>query len=158
MSGLGGASLLATGAGTALDIYGNIRSAKIASALGRMRQKAAKEAAMQTRASGQRAAMEEKRQAEIMASRAIAVAAASGGDTSDPSISKVIADIQGEGAYRAAVAMYNAEDEAKKLIYEGKMAKVSGQIEASNYRMQAVSSLLKGAGSMGATYKLGGYG
>lgn len=89
-------------------------------------------AAGQVIAIGQRKALEEKRQSELMASRALAIAAA-GGAAQD--IDYLIADISGEGAYRANLAMYDAETEAERLKYEGKLAKEYG-VETSEIAQQ----------------------
>lgn len=67
----------------------------------------------------QRAAQEQRRQGNYEASRALAVAAASGGGVTDPTIVKLIADTKGEGAYRANVALYEGEAQARKLRLAG---------------------------------------
>lgn len=64
------------------------------------------------RASSQRRAIEERRQARLAQSRALAVAAASGG-ADDPSVVNAIAGIEGEGEYRALSALYEGETEAR---------------------------------------------
>lgn len=65
------------------------------------------------RATSQREASEYRRTARLTASRALAVAAASGGGASDPTVTKIISDITSEGAYRAALALYEGEEEAR---------------------------------------------
>src|SRR3990167_1798671 len=62
-----------------------------------------RQAAGQERASSQRSAIEERRRASLIASRALALAGAGGGGVSDPGVANLLADIEGEGAYRAAV-------------------------------------------------------
>ena len=73
---------------------------------------------------GKNAAAEEIRQAKIVASRAVAVAAA-GGYSQD--IDYIIADIDGEGAYRAGVALYEAETQAEQLRFAGNQALQQGR-------------------------------
>lgn len=101
-------------------------------------------AAGQVKATGQRAALEETRKAEIMASRAVAVAAAGG---SGQDINNLIADIKGEGAYRASLAMYEAETESENLKYQGLMAEQQGLKEKKAAGRRAFGTALSGASS-----------
>ena len=102
-------------------------------------------AAGQAKAIGQMGAREETRKAEIMASRAVAVAAA-GGASED--INHLIADIKGEGAYRASLAMYEAETEAESLRYQGLMAEQTGRKQKKAMGRRAFGTVLSGAGSV----------
>jgi len=146
------AAAILMGAGEAFNLYGQYQQSKMAALMGRMRRQYADKAAQQTIAAGQRAMLEERRNAEIIASRALAVAAA-GGRSGDQSANKIVADIYGEGAYRAAVAMYDAEEQAKKIKFEGAMAEYSGEQEASSIRKGMIGSALSFGGSMYAQYK-----
>ena len=139
--------LILAAAGTGLSLYGQYKQGKISAAMGRLRQQYANKAAQETVAAGQRAALEERRNAEILASRAIAVAAA-GGRSGDASAAKIVTDIQGEGAYRAAVAMYDAEEQAKKIKFEGNMAAYQGEQDAQNARLGMLGTALSGGASM----------
>ena len=65
-------------------------------------------------AAAQRTAAEETRQSDLLKSRAIAVTSASGAGGGS-SISSIIGRIQGEGVYRALVAMYQGEDAARTM-------------------------------------------
>ncbi len=102
-------------------------------------------AAGQTIAVGQRRALEERRQAKLIASRAIAVAAA-GGASQD--IDNLIADIEGEGVYRASIAMYEAESEAEKLRFSGLMAERTGRDLQKASSKRALGLVFSGAGSI----------
>lgn len=102
-------------------------------------------AAMQAMAAGQANAFEETRQSELMASRAVAVAAA-GGSVND--IGHLIADIHGEGAYRASLVLREAEQYAESLRFEGEQGiKYAGdqnesyKAQASAVKMNAFASL-----------------
>ena len=122
------------------------------------RQKAFSEiAAQEMRAIGQMAAFEEGRQAQLMASRAVAVAAA-GGAVSD--ITNLIADIYGEGAYRASIALRDYEAQARKLEFEGMEAGLygeelekAGHKRAKAIRMEAFGQVITSAA---ASYGGGG--
>lgn len=116
-------------------------------------------------ASSQRGAADERRRASLVASRAIAIAGASGGGVSDPSVVNLIGDITGEGAYRAAVKLYQGEENSRQMEMgatvadtEGRNALQTGEEKASGYRMQQLGSLASGAGSMYGMYKRYGNG
>lgn len=111
----------------------------------------------------QRRAAEERRQAGMDASRALAVAAASGGGVSDPTIVRLIANTRGEGVYRANVAMYEGEAQARKLRLEAAASRVAGaEALAEGTRRQgaalysAVGIGAKGALSLYAKYGMKG--
>lgn len=119
----------------------------------------------QSMASGQRQALEQKRQAKLVQSRALALAAASGAGASDPSIIRLMGRIGAEGAYRAGVAMYQGEENARLLRlkaagarYEGDAALAGGYEKQSAYQTQGTSSLLSGAGTLFSRYGMGGPG
>ena len=102
----------------------------------------------QERAASQREAMEERRQARLLASRGLAVAAASGGGADDPSVVNALADIEGEGEYRALTALYEGESEGRGLENqararraEGRNAKIAGLIGGAASLLDAGSSL-----------------
>lgn len=85
----------------------------------------------------QRQAAEERRQANLVASRALAVAAASGGGVSDPTVVRLIANQRGEGAYRASVRLYEGEAKARQLRVEAIAGRISGsQAEAAGASAQ----------------------
>jgi hypothetical protein len=109
-------------------------------------------------ASGQQAMFEDKRQAELVASRAVAVAAA-GGYIQD--IDHLIADIYGEGAYRASLAMREAEMEAESLRFAGDQAEQYGADQYDLYKGRAKAAKIQGVTGLisSATYAgFGGFG
>ena len=112
--------------------------------------------AQSVRASGQRQAFEEKRQAQLVESRALALAAASGAGASDPTAVKILSGIEAEGAYRAAVRMYESEEEARFLEVSGKMRADSLNDQASAMRFGATADLVTGAASLYSRYGGGG--
>lgn len=80
----------------------------------------------QSIASAQRAAQEQRRQGELIQSRAIALAAAGGGSVTDPGLVHLLAGNAGETAYRSAVALYEGEDKARSMRESAKAAEYSG--------------------------------
>lgn len=135
--------------GTALSAYGEIQTGKRLEARGRTQKILNDVAAGQVVAVGQRKGLEAKRQAELMASRAVAVASA-GGAAQD--IDNLIADISSEGVYQANVSMYEAETESERLKYEGLMAEQTGREEAGAGMFKAFSTVLSGGAAI-AAYK-----
>lgn len=144
--------------GTALNASGSFMGAQNSSDYGAAAEAAALATAQQLRqragqvqASAQRAAFSVDREASYTASRALAVAAASGGGASDPTVVSLIAKNAGEFAYRRATALYNGEDEARTMNmkadvteYEGKVKNQVARSEANAKMMQGGATLLKG--------------
>lgn len=64
-------------------------------------------------ASSQRTAFDIDRQTQFITSRALAVAAGSGGGASDPTVVNLIARDAGEGAYQKQLALYGGTDKAR---------------------------------------------
>jgi len=150
-SGVSGAQY-AMGAAGVLEASAIFQRGRIGRAVGRMRKKEAEAAAKRTVAVAQRRALNESRNAELLASRAIAVAAAGGGSADDPTVTNIVADIDAEGAYRAAVAMYEGESEASQLKYQGELAEWEGKNASRGGVMGAAGALISTGVSM---YKYG---
>jgi hypothetical protein len=121
-------------------------------------------------AASQRQRDEEHRTARLVASRALAVAAASGAGASDTTVVNLIARTKGEGAYRGAVALYEGEERSRRLLaaagakrYEGAVA-IEGGYDAERayaYKSQAAATTATGniMGSLGGLFgKYGGGG
>lgn len=161
--GIGAAMSLA---GTLFEASGADRAASGAQAAAARRKAALDFEAAQLRgqagqsvAAGQHAAREKRRQAELVQSRAIAVAAASGGGVSDPTIVNMLGKIAGEGAYRANLSLYEGEERARVMRmnaaardYEGALALEAGDMASEAYGIQKGASLLKGASSLFSKY------
>lgn len=100
------------------------------------------------RASSQRDAIEERRQGNLVMSRAVAVAAASGAGADDPTVVNNIANIAGEAEYRALTALYNGDEEAAGMEAQAaanrrgaKATKTAGLLKAGSTILSAGSSL-----------------
>lgn len=104
-----------------------------------------------TRATSQRQAMDERRQARLASSRALALSAASGG-ASDPTVVNILANLEGEGEYRALTALYNGEEEARGLEFEAtNRRKESKNTKRAGY-IGAASTMLKAGAGMYEKY------
>lgn len=114
-------------------------------------------------AASQRDALDQRRKADLAASRALALAAASGGGASDTTVVNIIAKLKGEGSYRSAVSLYRGESEARRMRmgatakrYEGAVAEEGGEFQAGAYETMAVGKLFETTGDLFSKYG-GGY-
>lgn len=119
--------------------------------------------ALQTQAAAQREAFEHERQARIVASRALAVAGASGAGVSDPTVMDVIADIDGVGALRKATAIYQGAERARHMRmaaagarFEGYTGQETANDAADAGMLSALGSGIAGGGSLYSRYGMGG--
>lgn len=110
-------------------------------------------------AASQRDAAEQRRQATLLQSRALALAAASGGGATDPTVVNVLGRIAGEGAYRAAVSLYRGEEQARALRMEASArefdaaaAREGGELRAAAYRSAAKTGVLRAGLSLFEKY------
>jgi hypothetical protein len=84
-----------------------------------------------------------QRRTDLLASRALAVAAASGGGASDPTVVNTIAGIAQEGAYRKAVALYRGDEEARKLTMQAEAAEFEGENRAFSERLTGTGGFIR---------------
>lgn len=157
-------------AGTVFQVLGGLSSASAAKLEGERAKVAAEFQAWQAEeqagtaiAISQRQALEEQRQGRLAASRALAIAAASGGGASDPTIVNLLANAAGEGAYRAQVALYEGEAKARQLRLDaaagrlsGAWAKQEGASRAVGLSLAATGAGARGAASLYAKYGMKG--
>ena len=153
---------VAIGVGTGLKVYGGLRAGTLARAQKEREAMAQENEALQLDqnaktavAAGQRKALDQKRQTDLIASRALAYAAAGGGGASDRSVVNIISDLKGEGSYRAMIAMYEGEDQAQKLKYQAVLTRsgaenlrTSGRELERASRIKAVGDIVGAASSM----------
>ncbi len=108
--------------------------------------------AMADRAMGQRAALEERRQARL-AQSALQARAGGGG----PDIERMDADIEGEGEYRALSALYSGNTAGNSSELSAAVRRTGGADAASAANMGQASSLLSLGSKMYDAYGQGGY-
>src|ERR1700739_3358672 len=152
--------------GTVLSGFGQLARGQAYLEHGQMQYEAAKfTAAQQLQAANNAAALAGReafdinRQTQMVASRALAVAAGTGGGASDPTVMNVIARIQGQGAYDVASAIYSGQARAQQLrlaaageIWSGEEARQMGTKTAIASGFGAVSSVMQGAASFYKNY------
>lgn len=144
--------------GTGLSIVGQMNAAGAAKDQAAWQAKALERRANESRAIGQKQMFEKRRQTNMALSRLNALAAAGGGDTTDPTIENLGSGIAERGEYAALSEFYSGEnrargyqDQAAAAIYKGKAA-----AQASN--MKAFGTLFDGIGTFAKQYKSFGYG
>lgn len=152
--------------GLAVSVYGSQQSSVAAEKAGKEGQRAkeyeAKQYEKQATAvigSAQRTMLAERRRKEMVVSRAQALAAFGGGSVSDPTVQNIVSDLEGEGAYREAIALYQGEDESRKLNEaaslsrrEGAVIRKGGRSLSRAYQAQGISTALQGASSLYTRY------
>lgn len=157
-------------AGTLMKAYGQMREGRQARKAGELRAeqlafnaREAERLALRVRAVSQRRAAEELRQGRLVASANLARAAASGASVSDPTVVKLLADAEAEFTYRANIALFEGEAEARRLRVEaalgrvsGAQARLAGLEEERGARFAAIGSVLTGGASLYSKYGGGG--
>ena len=152
--------------GTVLQYKAQRDAAKAAEQEAAMKREAAyKEAAYmeqqatQAVAASQRDMLAERKQAELLQSRALAVAAASGAGASDTTVENIIANISGEGAYREKLALYSGKQKSLELRTGAEIRRAGGDLqaqygrnEAAAHRIGSVATLFSGAGTLANRY------
>lgn len=166
-------------AAIALTLVSSVMQASATAAAGKAEQEAglARQAALdhqaaqarsiagQERASSQRGAIEQRRQARLLSSKALARAAAGGGGTDDPTVSNILGDIGAEGEFRALTELFQGEEAARGLemqadlrVFEGQQAKRAGDTARKLANRQAFTQLLSGAAGAAKMGYSAGYG
>ena len=118
-----------------------------------------KQQAGQSIAAAQRQMLEERRQAELLQSRALAVAGASGAGASDTTVVNIISRIAAEGAFRSATALYEGKERARQLLIGAQLRREGGDLQAKYgesagraHEIGGMATLFSGAGSLYARY------
>jgi hypothetical protein len=104
--------------------------------------------ANQEAAVSQREAIQRRRESELAASRAIAVAASSGAGTSG--IEGILRGIAGRGEENAQYALYEGQERATTARYRGQVGVAQAGQRAAAMRSQATATLMGGFASMGS--------
>ncbi len=152
-------------ASTAMQVMSTRAAGKAEQAAGQARQQAlehqakqARQNAGQERASAQRAAIEERRQASFVASKAQARGAASG--AGGPGLVNILGGIGEEGEFRALSALFEGEESALRLetqadmnVFAGNQARRAGDIARSASNRQSIGQALSGGARVGSMYE-----
>lgn len=155
-------------AGIALSVVSGFVQASNTLAAGRAEQQAARvrqqalehqadqarQTAGQERAAAQRDAIEQRRQARFLSSRALARAAASGAGAGDPTVENILGGIGAEGEFRALNELFIGEERARNLetqailkVFEGDQERRAGDVARRASRGTAFAQILGGTAS-----------
>lgn len=134
--------------GSILSAGGQITSANAKAADLRLQAAQLETQAGLKRATSQREAIDQKRQARLAFSRGLAVAAASGGGADDPTVVNTLAGIEGEGEYRALTALYNGEETARGMEAEAAAARRGASSVKKAGILGAAGTVLSAGASM----------
>lgn len=142
-----GGSLLSAGGsiigGKAAKRAANAQADDLMSEASQLRTQAA-----DTRATSQRSAIQERRQARLLQSRGQAVAAASGAGADDASVVDQLAGIEGEGEYRALTALYEGDTAAKSMEDDADARTRAAIATRKAGKANAMASYLSAGGSI----------
>lgn len=97
-----------------------------------------------------------QREADYTASRAIAMAGASGAGASDPTVVTLMANNAQEFAYRKMLALYHGNDQARTLNMEADVKQYEGEVAKRNASMAATGTMLSAFGGMYSRFGGGG--
>lgn len=152
------AALATAAASGAASAYGAHQQGQAASRAASAQQEQLRRKAMNEFALAQGRAKEERRQAKLLQSNAIARAASSGGGVFDKSTADIVADIGVRGEYNAMSQLYEGEARKDDLLYQGALERYKGQQARRAGNMGAFTTALDTASSiasMGAQYGKG---
>lgn len=106
-----------------------------------------REASMRKMAATTAEVGENQRERDIMESRAIALAAFQGGGVDDPSVQKLIGDLNAEGEYRILARLYVGADAAQGMQYASEQAMRVGDAAMDAGYLKAATTVLSSYGS-----------
>jgi len=98
----------------------------------------------QDQAVGQRNAQNAQRQSDLIQSRALAVAGASGAGMSDPSIVKIMADLAKEGQLAVDAQLYQGNEAARQGRFAAKVKRYEGDQARKGLNIAANSAIAAG--------------
>lgn len=139
-------------ASAGVQAYSGIQQGKAAKAnaesVAIQRERAGKAA----QAESQREAIYERKKANYAESRALAVAAASGGGVETPTVQNILGDIQKQGDYNVLATLYSGDTDAELANLAANTARREGRAAKRASYLNAGSTILQGASSFYSKY------
>ena len=134
-------ALLAAGISAAGSVLGGISANKA----GKYEAQQLQRSATEERVAGQRAAMEKRREADVVMSQQRARAAASGSSiTGSPTIIDIFGDTAQRGEYLAQIESFKGESRARGLQDQAKASRFKGKSALVGSILEGVGELAKG--------------
>lgn len=131
---------------TLLQSQAAIKQGEEADKLAQYKASQLEQKAGQERAVSQRKAAGARKRARFAESRALAVAAASGGGASDPTVINIMSGIAGEGEMAAQTALYEGEERARGSEMAAEASRYEGASAKKAGKMKAFGTILSGLG------------
>lgn len=153
---MAGAAIPLLVAGTALSAGGALMGGQAAKKAADFQAAQLDRNAIAVEASSQRAAIEERRKATLMQSRARAVAAAEGGTTTDIGVADVLAKIEAEGEFNALSALFEGREKAAGVRTQAAGRRLEGKAAKTAGLLKGISTVMTGVGAIGAAGGFGG--
>ena len=138
--------------GTLMSAFGSLSQGKSAQRSHEFTAAQLDRNALAAEATSQREAIEERRKAELMKSRARAVAAAGGGTASDVGVMDIMAKMEREGEYNALTALFEGSEQAAGLRTGAMAERFTGAAKKKAGKIKAVSTLFSGAMKVAERY------
>lgn len=145
------ATVLTVGS-SVLSGLGQMQAGKAANANAKFQAAQMEQQAGQERASSQRAAIAERRRADIAMSNAQAAAAASGGGATDPTVLNITGNLAKEGEYNALSALFEGEERARGLNLQATTTRMEGKQAKRQGMMAGISTIIGGGASAASKY------
>lgn len=145
-------------AASATKAFGSIAQGQDADAIAKYQAKQMRKVALRKEAESQRVAIEEAKAGRLLASRAKAIAGASGAGVDDPSVNKIITEIESQGEYNALVALYEGTMQARDLRMQADATREEGRAAKKASYLSAIvdmGSSLYSSGAFGGTASAG---
>ena len=95
-------------------------------------------------AASQRDMLDLQRAARLAQSRTTAIAAASGGGATAPTVVKLIGDLAKEGSYNAARALYSGEEKARLMKLQAFQKRIEGEFATESGEFAALAAESRG--------------
>lgn len=106
-------------------------------------------------AQSQREAIYERKKADYAGSRALAVAAASGGGVDNPTVQNILGGIKSQGDYNVLSTLYSGDTDAELANFSASATRNEGRAAQRASYLNAGSTILKGASSFYSKYNSG---
>lgn len=130
---------------TAVSAYSQAEQGRAAAANARLEAIQRDRDANQAQVEAQRVAQNERRRAQLVRSRALAVAGASGAGVSDPTVNEILTDIDTEGELNALTSLWSGDYTARALRLGASASRnESRALKSSGYLSGAATALQGG--------------
>ena len=136
-------------AGAGMSALSSISGGRQAKAASKFEARQMEYNAGQREAAGQQEAIKARRESDILASRALAIAGASGAGTVDPNVLRIVSGIKGEGEYNAQMSRYNAKSGAESMRAQARATRMEGKNAQKAGWINAGATVLSGAATAG---------